>query len=153
MSAQRALATLRRATRDWVGDDLCELEAPDDRTILLWAYGSTFVEAEAEHDGGYRACAWLVFGTSDRQGALALAASLGRGLPFGRLVVDEDGDVSLRHRCGPEASAELLEAELRELCRQADRLDDLLCVRLGGQRSIDRLANLMNSIREPAAQA
>lgn len=152
MVSESSIDTLRRATRAWVGNDVCEL-GEGAEAVLLWAYGTTFVEAGTGPDGGVRMCAWLVLGA--RQGAaetpelLEIAAQLA----LGRIEIDSDGDVTLCHDFPPGTAAEPMEHDLRELCRQADRIDDLLCSRLGGIRSGDRLAHLIDAICRPPADA
>lgn len=130
-------ARLRRAAHPWVGEDLCEIEGSSPR--FLWVYGSTFVEACPQEDGSFDVVAWVVLDPQRDARTDELFAHLSETLELGHLVIDEDGDVALEHRIPPEADARRLEHELREVCRQADRIDDILSERLRGVRSLDRL--------------
>jgi hypothetical protein len=132
-----AISRLRNATREWVGEALCEL--PGEPPVCLWLYGSTLVEARIDDDGAFELRAWLVLAPELNSDSQPVLDAIGESLPLGRLVIDDEGDVTLQHSIPPEMAPDLLEDELQELCRQADRVDDLLCERLGGTRSLDRL--------------
>ncbi len=130
---QKTLASLRRAARRSGGDDLCEL----DRRAFLWLYGSTMVEAWVDGDGSVALRAWLVL-SPERSRALGALRQLAASPVVGRLVLDEEGDLSLEHRIPARCSEERMAREVDALCREADRLDDLLCREVGGSRSLDR---------------
>ncbi len=130
---QRTLASLRRAARRSGGDDLCEL----DRRAFLWLYGSTMVEAWVDGDGSVALRAWLVL-APERARALGALRQLDARPAVGRLVLDEEGDISLEHRIPGDCTEERMSREVDALCREADRLDDLLCREAGGSRSLDR---------------
>ena len=126
---------LRRAARRWAGEDLCELTT--DRPSFLWLYGSTMVEAGAEPDGTIVLRAFLVIGPTDRACVHEELEKCSRTLAAGRLEVDAEGDVVLVHSIPADTEPEELERAVREVCLQADRLDDILCSRLGGIRSLE----------------
>lgn len=129
-------ARLRSAAQRCAGDDLCEIGS--DTPAFLWMYGSTLLEASAQPDGSVLVRAFLVLGPCDDGHLEERVAAHSSGLQVGRLVVDEDGDVLYVHRIPAGTPRESVEAIIREVCRQADRLDDILCAALGGIRSLER---------------
>ncbi|MBP7147410.1 MAG: hypothetical protein KBD01_07680 [Acidobacteria bacterium] len=126
---------LRRAARRWAGEDLCELSS--DRPSFLWLYGSAMVEASAEPDGTIVLRAFLVLGPTHKARVREELEKSSRTLPAGRLELDGEGDVVLVHSIPPDTDPDELERAVQEICLHADRLDDLLCARLGGIRSLD----------------
>jgi hypothetical protein len=131
-----ALDRLRAVARHWAGEDLCELGG--ERPTFLWLFGTTMIEASVDQDGACVLRAFLVLDPGDRAGLEAVIAPFAGALPVGRLEVDEEGDVALVHRVQSNASVEQLDRAIHDVCRHADRLDDILCDRLGGTRSVDR---------------
>ncbi|MFN7966362.1 MAG: hypothetical protein U0V87_11810 [Acidobacteriota bacterium] len=129
------LLHLRSVAAQCGGDDLCEVQ---DSVSFLWLYGSTMVEADIDEDGEIVLHAWLVIGPTRRPQWTHLVTRWEGGLPFGELLIDDDGDVILAHRIPISTPNSVMASQVREFCREADRLDDLICQQLGGIRSIDQ---------------
>lgn len=117
------------------GEDPCEL--PWDNRTFLWLYGSTMVEASSTQEGDVLLKAFLVIGPRPDEELEAELLWLSAGLEIGRLVLDEDKDVILTHRVNASRNDAQLDRELRAFCCLADGLDDLLCERFGGCRSLE----------------
>ena len=117
------------------GEDPCELPW-DDRTFL-WLYGSTMVEASSTQEGDVLLKAFLVIGPHPNEELETDLLWLSAGLDIGRLELDEDDDVILTHRVSASRNDAQLDRELRAFCSLADGLDDLLCARFGGCRSLE----------------
>jgi hypothetical protein len=131
-----AVDRLRSVAREWAGDDVCEIEAGG--TAFLWMYGSTMIEARADRDGSVLLRAFLVLGPRATGAIEQQLRAVSETLSMGRLEIDEDGDIALVHRVPARAHRGSLLAAMSEVSRDADRLDDLLCARLGGIRSVDQ---------------
>ena len=134
---ESVLDCLRIATREWAGDDVCEIYS--DRPAFLWLHGSTMVEASANRDGSVLLRAFLVLHPRPSGNLEAQLRTLSTTLPVGRLVLDEDGDIALIHRVPPRAGRDRLLAAIRDVSCHADLLDDELCARHGGIRSVDKI--------------
>ena len=133
---ERRLLCLRAVARRWAGEDLCELGG--ERPVFLWLYGTTMIEATLDPDGAVALRAFLVLHPAKRSEIEAQLDSFAGSLPVGTLEVDDEGDVALVHRVHPGVRLARLDEAVREMCQCADRLDDILCDRLGGIRSVDR---------------
>ncbi len=127
---------LRNAARRCIGDDVCELSAGGPR--FLWLHGSTMVEAVAGDDGSVLLRAFLVLAPAPSDRLAERLAAYAERIDEG-LRLDGDGDIVLERRVAAGADASRLDAAIREISHRADLLDDLLCVRFGGIRSVDRL--------------
>lgn len=126
---------LRSVAEQCGGDDLCEFDEP---ASLFWLYGTTMVEACVGDDCEILLHAWLVIGPTKKPQWAHLVSRWEGGLPFGELLIDAEGDVLLAHCILPSTPTAVMGAQVVEFCRQADRLDDLICQQLGGLRGIDQ---------------
>ncbi|MDQ7006180.1 MAG: hypothetical protein Q9Q40_03005 [Acidobacteriota bacterium] len=136
--------SLRAAALRVAGEAPCQL--PWDRHTLLWLHGTTMIEARCTAAGEIALRAFLVIGPVLQRGLEAELARLSSGLDVGRLECDEDGDVALTHTLGPALDENGLHDELQAFCCVADGLDDLLCRRFGGYRSVDHFERTVASI-------
>ncbi len=128
---------LREVAHRCGGEDLYEM--PDAvRPGYMWLHGSTLVEIRELIGGGVSFRAHLVL--RPRRTSLIPTALSRRAVELtrGSLVLDEDGDVALVDLIPASVEDDRLEDLILSLCGVADRLDDLLCEELGGQRSLDR---------------
>lgn len=139
------LERLRLVAKRWGGEDLCELT--DGRPSFLWLFGSTMVEAVAEADGTVQVRAFLVIRPNPHPELPREVARVCGRVPIGRLVIDQDGDITLTHTIPPGRGVEQMDREVHQLCCWADRLDDELCRKLGGMRSWDLFqADVLNAL-------
>ncbi len=104
------------------------------------------IEARCTAAGEIALRAFLVIGPVLQRGLEAELALLSRGLDVGRLERDEDGDVALTHTLGLALDDSRLHDELQAFCCVADGLDDLLCRRFGGYRSVDHFERTVASM-------
>jgi hypothetical protein len=146
---------LRNAALRSAGESLFELPGRD--PLFMWLHGSTLVEARPGAEGVWHVQAWLVLGATLEQGRGPLLERIAASLPYGRIVIDDEGDVTLAHSITADRGPAEQARELLELCRHADRIDDLLSEHLGGMRSLDRLdaeiQSLVVSLLHPPADA
>ncbi len=131
-----AFARLRSLARKWGGEDVCEIGG--DPPALWWLFGTTMIAACTAPDGASILRAFLVLDPEDRANLEAHLAPYEASVPAGGLVVDEEGDVEMILRVPAETETEQLDDLIRDFCRSADRLDDVLRDRLGGLRSVDK---------------
>ncbi len=115
------------------------MELSDRPPVLLWLYGSALIEATVCRSGAVQLRAHLVFDPTQPAAVSDAIRREERHLSLGRLIVDSEGDLALVHAVALERQALKLDEEVAEICRQANRLDDLLRQRVGGTRSLDRL--------------
>lgn len=134
--ATPAIEQLRSAARACAGDDLCEIDG--DRTLFLWLYGSTMIEASLEPDGGILLRAYLVLGPLRRGLAPADLALEAPRVSQGEITVDDDGDVVLVRRLPPHTGAIALLSVVQDFALLADDLDDRLHEELGGVLAVQR---------------
>lgn len=112
------------------------------------------VEAAAQPDGSVLLRAFLVLGPHHRDGLRERLQQLSGTLSFGRLVLDEDGDIALVHRIPAAAGARRLDEVIGEVCQNADVLDDILCDQIGGIRSVDQFhTDVIHALGECSVQA
>lgn len=128
---------LRQVAQSLGGDDLCELGRSD--PAFVWLFGSTMVEAAVDAEGRILLRAFLVHGPVRDAELSTDLALFSAGLQVGELSLDEDGDVVMLHRLPGRAECARLAEQVEAFCREADRLDDVVSARLGGERALDRL--------------
>lgn len=137
---------LREVAQSLGGDDLCELGLAE--PAFVWLFGSTMVEACIDPAGRVELKAFLVHGPVSRDEVATDLALFSAGLLIGELRLDDDGDVVMMHRVPARASTRRLAEQVETFCQEADRLDDIVSARLGGERALDRLqSTILRALR------
>ncbi len=119
------------------GEDLFEFEGHD--PSFIWRHGSTLIEAWSGERGEVRLRAFLLFGAE-----LSLFEERRMRPRLGTLE-SEGGDIALLHSVPGVQERTHLAGEVSSFCHEADRLDDALRQRLGGQRAHDRLSAMIQA--------
>jgi hypothetical protein len=128
---------LRAVARNLGGDDLCELGRRP--PAFLWLFGSTMVEASIDADGRVVLRALLVHGPRAAEEIATDLTLFTAGLRIGELRLDDDGDVVMCHDVQPWETPARVAEQVERFCCEADRLDDIVSARWGGERALDRL--------------
>jgi hypothetical protein len=137
---------LREVAQNLGGDDLCELGVVE--PAFVWLFGSTMVEARIDPVGRVELKAFLVHGPASRDEVATDLALFSAGLRLGELKLDEDGDVVMMHRVQAQATSQRIAEQVELFCQEADRLDDIVSARLGGERALDRLqSTILRALR------
>jgi hypothetical protein len=87
-----------------------------------------------------RAWSWVVTGVENTPELLLHLLNENATLRFGAFGVDEAGDIVFQHTIlGQTCDKEELRTTIMAVISTADRVDDELVARFGGQRAIDRV--------------
>jgi hypothetical protein len=119
------------------GEDLCT-RSVGGCPVFVWLFGSSLIELRLGPDGSAAFNAVVLLGPVRSRGLEQILASTSRRMRVGVLLLDDEGDVVIRHRFDAGETAAAIEADLRELCELADVLDDPLQREFGGQLAYER---------------
>jgi len=137
---------LREVAQSLGGDDLCELGLAE--PAFVWLFGSTMVEAYVDPAGRVELKAFLVHGPITRDEVATDLTLFSAGLVIGELRLDDDGDVVMMHQVPAWASTQRIAEQVKTFCQEADRLDDIVSARFGGERALDRLqSTILRALR------
>ena len=107
------------------------------------AMGSAFAQVAVhpwgDNDATVRTWSWVITGAENTPELLLHLLHENANLRFGGFGVDEAGDVLFQHTIlGQTCDKEELRATIMAVISTADRVDDELVAKFGGQRAIDR---------------
>ncbi len=114
-------------------------ETPSFGISMGSAYAQTVVYPWGDDDATIRTLAWVLTGAETTPELTRYLLEANTGMMFGAFGMDEVGDVLFQSTIlAATCDKEELRATIMAVIRTADRMDDELVAKFGGQRAIDR---------------
>ncbi len=106
------------------------------------AYAQIAVYAWGDNDATLRAWSWVLTGAETTPELMRYLLDTNANIRFGSFGMDEVGDILFQNTIlAATCDKEELRATIMAVVSTADRVDDELVAKFGGQRAIDRVAS------------